>query len=184
MTQASPRPLPGGPLALDLLNTRWKDGDALVDWLDDDAAVEGFLAEHGATTAVSSSVDAARLVLVQARNLIEQLLDATVDGTCSDELAARINAALAAVRLTVRPTADGLDLVVDHEDPAEQLAGAALVNAAELTRESRSRVRSCEHDQCVLWFHDTSRGGRRRWCSMERCGNRAKAQRHYARSRT
>ena len=32
------------------------------------------------------------------------------------------------------------------------------------------------------WVCD-SRGGRRRWCSMDRCGNRVKAQRHYEKSR-
>jgi predicted RNA-binding Zn ribbon-like protein len=32
----------------------------------------------------------------------------------------------------------------------------------------------------VLYFFDPT--GRRRWCSMAGCGNRAKAKRHYARS--
>ena len=36
---------------------------------------------------------------------------------------------------------------------------------------------------CVLRFYDASRGGRRQWCSMAACGNRAKARRHYARAR-
>lgn len=36
------------------------------------------------------------------------------------------------------------------------------------------RIRSCEGTNCPLIFVDTSRPGRRRWCSMERCGNRHK----------
>jgi predicted RNA-binding Zn ribbon-like protein len=32
-------------------------------------------------------------------------------------------------------------------------------------------------------FYDTSRTGRRRWCDMATCGNRAKAARHRARSK-
>ncbi len=36
------------------------------------------------------------------------------------------------------------------------------------------RIRRCEGTGCALVFADTSRPGRRRWCSMERCGNRAK----------
>ena len=36
---------------------------------------------------------------------------------------------------------------------------------------------------CVLYFYDTSRNGTRRWCSMQGCGGRAKASRHYARTR-
>lgn len=33
------------------------------------------------------------------------------------------------------------------------------------------RVRECGGHNCQLIFVDTSRPGRRRWCSMERCGN-------------
>lgn len=36
------------------------------------------------------------------------------------------------------------------------------------------RLRRCSGTNCFLVFVDTSRPGRRRWCSMERCGNRAK----------
>jgi predicted RNA-binding Zn ribbon-like protein len=37
------------------------------------------------------------------------------------------------------------------------------------------RIRECGADDCALLFVDASRPGRRRWCSMEACGNRAKA---------
>ena len=43
------------------------------------------------------------------------------------------------------------------------------------------RIRMCAADDCGLLFVDTSRPGRRRWCSMERCGNRAKIRTHRAR---
>ncbi|MFD8936328.1 CGNR zinc finger domain-containing protein [Streptomyces sp. NPDC059578] len=43
------------------------------------------------------------------------------------------------------------------------------------------RVRECATDNCSLLFVDTSRPGRRRWCSMERCGNRHKVRAHRAR---
>ncbi len=33
------------------------------------------------------------------------------------------------------------------------------------------RIRQCATDNCYLLFVDTSRPGRRRWCSMQRCGN-------------
>jgi predicted RNA-binding Zn ribbon-like protein len=38
----------------------------------------------------------------------------------------------------------------------------------------RSRLRTCEQSDCAGLFLDRSRGERRRWCSMARCGNRAK----------
>src|SRR6185437_4388102 len=42
------------------------------------------------------------------------------------------------------------------------------------------RVRRCANDKCLWLFLDASKSGTRRWCDMSSCGNRAKAQRHYA----
>ncbi len=36
------------------------------------------------------------------------------------------------------------------------------------------RIRECASDNCPLVFVDSSRPGARRWCAMERCGNRNK----------
>ncbi|WP_338787211.1 CGNR zinc finger domain-containing protein [Metabacillus sp. FJAT-53654] len=46
---------------------------------------------------------------------------------------------------------------------------------------SIDRIRKCEHQDCILHFVDTSKSGKRRWCSMELCGNRKKAADFYAR---
>ena len=40
------------------------------------------------------------------------------------------------------------------------------------------RVRRCADPRCARVFHDGTRNGRRRWCDMASCGNRAKAARH------
>jgi predicted RNA-binding Zn ribbon-like protein len=55
--------------------------------------------------------------------------------------------------------------------------------AAELLASDRlSRVRECEDDRgCGYLFIDQTRNHSRRWCSMDSCGNRAKAHRHYSR---
>jgi predicted RNA-binding Zn ribbon-like protein len=45
------------------------------------------------------------------------------------------------------------------------------------------RVRQCSADNCLIVYLDTSRPGRRRWCAMQRCGNRHKVAEHRARSR-
>ena len=47
-----------------------------------------------------------------------------------------------------------------------------------------ARVRRCADPRCVHVFFDATRNGRRRWCDMTRCGNRAKAARHRARTQT
>ena len=54
--------------------------------------------------------------------------------------------------------------------------------AAELlTSDLCDRVRECDSETCNWLFIDRSRAGRRRWCDMKVCGNRAKARRHYRR---
>ena len=41
-----------------------------------------------------------------------------------------------------------------------------------------SRVRRCADPRCARVFQDETKNGRRRWCDMSTCGNRAKAARH------
>ncbi|GAA3091486.1 putative RNA-binding Zn ribbon-like protein [Kribbella aluminosa] len=43
-----------------------------------------------------------------------------------------------------------------------------------LTGPLGGRIRTCAADDCSLLFVDASRAGRRRWCSMNTCGARAK----------
>ncbi|MET7418834.1 CGNR zinc finger domain-containing protein [Dactylosporangium sp. NPDC005555] len=59
-----------------------------------------------------------------------------------------------------------------------QLLGAFARDALDVigTAELRARLRECAGNPCELIFLDTSRPGNRRWCSMERCGNRNKAR--------
>jgi predicted RNA-binding Zn ribbon-like protein len=60
-----------------------------------------------------------------------------------------------------------------------QIAAAIARDAvATLTAPAAARVRMCGADTCALIYLDTSRPGNRRWCSMERCGNRAKVRDH------
>ena len=40
------------------------------------------------------------------------------------------------------------------------------------------RVRRCADPRCARVFQDETKNGRRRWCDMATCGNRAKAARH------
>lgn len=63
---------------------------------------------------------------------------------------------------------------------ARARTGQAL---SELARETVSllahggeRFRECDADDCEIVFYDESRSNNRRWCSMQRCGNRAKVR--------
>jgi predicted RNA-binding Zn ribbon-like protein len=67
-------------------------------------------------------------------------------------------------------------------------AGAALSSIArdavrQFAAHGGDRIRQCEADDCGFVFLDDSRANNRRWCSMQRCGNRAKVRAHRARSR-
>jgi predicted RNA-binding Zn ribbon-like protein len=75
-------------------------------------------------------------------------------------------------------------VVLRSEDPEAQFRidlAAATVPALVL---DPARVRRCAGPACVLLFHDVSKAGRRRWCDMAVCGNRAKAAAHLARARS
>ncbi len=53
-----------------------------------------------------------------------------------------------------------------------------------LTKSRLNRVGECADDRgCAYLFIDTTRNHSRKWCSMESCGNRAKARKHYERKR-
>lgn len=52
-----------------------------------------------------------------------------------------------------------------------------------LTGPSARRVRECARPDCSLLFVDLSRPGRRRWCSMERCGNQRKTAAYRSRKK-
>ncbi|MFI1733487.1 CGNR zinc finger domain-containing protein [Streptomyces acidicola] len=58
-----------------------------------------------------------------------------------------------------------------------QLLSTVARDAVELlTGPYAERVRMCAGERCYLVYVDTSRPGRRRWCSMEHCGNRHKVR--------
>ncbi len=63
------------------------------------------------------------------------------------------------------------------------LWSVARAAAELLTSDHVLRVRECEDDRgCGYLFIDQSKNHSRRWCSMESCGNRAKARRHYSKN--
>jgi len=68
-------------------------------------------------------------------------------------------------------------------DGAERaLALVAADAVALIAAGAAGQVRVCAHERCGLRFLDRSPARNRQWCSMRRCGNRAKASRHHARS--
>ena len=73
------------------------------------------------------------------------------------------------------------ELWFEPRQPEDLFAPLAHSASMLFANVDRNRVRKC--DQCVLHFHDTSKKGTRRWCSMQLCGNRLKVAAYAARQR-
>ena len=82
-------------------------------------------------------------------------------------------------------TAEGFAWGWDNRENAlDWMLGPVARSAAELlTSEHLHRVRECGGESCTWVFLDMSRNQSRHWCDMKSCGNRAKARRHYERTR-
>jgi predicted RNA-binding Zn ribbon-like protein len=84
-------------------------------------------------------------------------------------------------RLKTGEGAPSTELWFEPRQPEDLLAPLAYAAAELFAHADRARVRKC--GQCVLHFHDTSKKGTRRWCSMQLCGNRLKVAAYAARQR-
>lgn len=123
----------------------------------------------------------------RTRAALRELLDATVERRPPDPAALReVNRALRTQYIyELVPASDGISLDHRHQgDPVDgAMARLAETIARELTQGQPDRLHVCANDECRWVFFDTSAGGRRKWCDMSTCGNRAKVARHRARQR-
>jgi predicted RNA-binding Zn ribbon-like protein len=176
--------------ALDFVNTLKFDGGRPVELLGTTTAALDWLHGHGLVhhEALARADEGASLRRIRrTRAALRELADATYErrpprSNAVDE----VNRALRArevVQLVRSP--DGLRL--DHRhvgDPVDDaLANLAEPIVREIAAGRPDRLRACADETCRWIFYDDSRTGRRRWCDMASCGNRAKAARHRARAK-
>ena len=134
----------------------------------------------------AAAMDLARIHAV--RGALREVSDAIVEHRPPQAGALdTVNRALHARQvIELVPSSDGC-VAVDHRhvgDPIDDaLARLCDPLVTELTSGTPERIRICDNDRCRWVFYDTSRTGRRRWCDMATCGNRAKAARHRAKSK-
>ncbi|MEU6881935.1 ABATE domain-containing protein [Streptomyces sp. NPDC046712] len=95
---------------------------------------------------------------------------------------ALVNEAAAPPPLVPLMTADGAHAWAPGATATALLSTVARDAVELFTGPHVDRIRECGSDNCALLFVDTSRPGRRRWCAMERCGNRHKVRAHRART--
>lgn len=164
-------------------------GDALS-WFVERGVIHGEGADRIGHAAEDDPVAAARdLARIHAvRGALREVADAIVDHRPPQPGALdTVNRALHARQvIELVPSSDGC-VAVDHRhvgDPIDDaLARLCDPLVSELTGGDPERIKICDNDRCRWVFYDTSRTGRRRWCDMATCGNRAKAARHRAKSK-
>lgn len=123
----------------------------------------------------------------EVRAAFRELIDAAAEDRVPTVDAVEVVNGLLASRQVpaLEVTADGVRLSHRHLAPPldEALAGLAEPLIEKLASDSIDRFRVCANERCRYAFYDDSRAGRRRWCDMSSCGNRAKAARHRARTK-
>jgi predicted RNA-binding Zn ribbon-like protein len=168
-------PFLGGRHALNFAGTLGKRGSGDIERLATPADLARWCSEagFGSCTAGLADLEAAR----RLREAIYSLTLATLGRTSAvEEDVAVVNEWAAhetrAPVLTLRAGELHRD---DPESPASVVLAAVARDAVDLlTGPEASSIRDCEDPTCTLLFVDTSRSHRRRWCSMTRCGARAK----------
>jgi len=111
------------------------------------------------------------------RDALWRLVRAWIAGEAGDAAdLAVVNQDAAGSDLAPLARADGAAGWVLPASGAQALATVARDAIRLRTGRHRDRLRECAAGDCFLVFVDTSRPGGRRWCSMQRCGNRQKAR--------
>lgn len=167
-------PLIAGQPALDLLNTLTLENGELVEHLGDDADAATWLSR------VTAAAQAPQPHLAERARELREAIRAAVEARKQERAVdlAPLNALLARMHshVVLQATESGYAL---HRAPLGEAAWLALEPLGEAAARLMAEVdfglvRQCEHSECVLWFHDTTKSHRRRWCSMALCGNRHK----------
>ena len=168
-----------------------RDFDALIRWLEVTHVLDSERASGIARRARQQPAGAAA-ALVDARRVRAALRTLAERGATSEK--ARSDALVEMNRVLGRSAGtrrlEGRDDGSFHQSfvPVGDAFAGLMIPVVESAAEALlhgelSRVRRCGDSRCPRVFFDATRNGRRRWCDMATCGNRAKAARFRARGR-
>ncbi|MDN4612983.1 CGNR zinc finger domain-containing protein [Leifsonia sp. F6_8S_P_1B] len=180
----------GEPLAIDLVNTLKTAHTPALDQLDADGAVEAFWAFEATRGTAQGEPPLAPLEAEETRGLralAGRMLAAIRAGEAPDAAdLAEANRLLAAAPTRVELVAGDTGLAARTPSPADGTVDGtraavlrSLLDAADAAR--AGRLRACAADDCDQLFVATN--AKRRWCTPEGCGNRARVARFAARAR-
>jgi predicted RNA-binding Zn ribbon-like protein len=178
-------------LCLALVNTRdWRD--ERIDTLRTHADAVAWFTIHlpafaePAGSLAPADAGLALAAIVGLRSILHNLLATAAAGQTPDLAALNLALRQAAPRAVLRGDAASLGWELDAPPrfSATWLLSPVLWSAADLLAgPRRTRLRCCANPKCARLFLDDSKSANRRWCSMSSCGNRAKAQRHYRKTK-
>jgi predicted RNA-binding Zn ribbon-like protein len=166
-----------GAVCLDFAHTGGEGQFAKFEMLLSPADLGEWLAEPPLGAAMTAPLTARDLTAAKAlRQAIWDAAHAQAAGRpLSAEAVATINAAALAAPLVPELTADGTTAGWAPPVRATQALSTLARELIELlSGPLAGRIRECASDTCPMVFVDSSRPGARRWCSMDRCGNRHK----------
>ncbi|MBF6318997.1 ABATE domain-containing protein [Nocardia cyriacigeorgica] len=166
-----------GAVCLDFAHTGGEGEYAKFESLHEPADLAQWLAEPPLSALPTAPVTADELTEAKAlRQAIWVVAHARADGRpLPTDAVAVINRAATPTPLTPELAMDGTTAGWAAPVRATQALSTLAREMIELlTGPLAGRIRECAGDNCPLVFVDTSRPGARRWCAMERCGNRHK----------
>lgn len=190
-----------GWLALDFSNTLDQDFEGVnIERLNHYADLVGWAQQanlisearaHDLMAAGERSPNEAQNVLARAvelRGVIYRIFSAVSAGRTPppndiDELNVVLNDAARWLRVDAQPDG-GFGWALAKSGQLDEVLWPVAWSAAQLlVSDLLERVHECNNDRCTWMFIDETRNHSRRWCSMEGCGNRMKARRHYRRAK-
>ncbi|MEU5884749.1 CGNR zinc finger domain-containing protein [Spirillospora sp. NPDC047279] len=166
-----------GAVCLDFAHTGGEGHYAKFESLHTPADLGEWLAQPPLDAVMTVPVTARELVAAKA--LRQAIWDAAhaqaARGPLPAAAVATINRAAAAAPLVPELAADGTSAGWTTPVRATQaLSNLAREMIELLSGPLSERIRECASDTCPMVFVDSSRPNARRWCAMERCGNRHK----------
>jgi predicted RNA-binding Zn ribbon-like protein len=186
---ASPLDFVGDHPALNFINTLRMSGGELTDTWQSDEDVAAWIVREGLRDTLPSTTWPEGALLREARNLREIAQKAVEARKAKktlplDELNGFLERSLSHCLLRAKSRTDlRFERVYGQKTVEQYLAPVAESVAELLSHADFDLVRHCEGGQCVLWFYDHTKAHRRRWCSPQFCGNRAKVAAFRARAR-
>jgi predicted RNA-binding Zn ribbon-like protein len=176
-----------GAVCLDFAHTGGEGQYAVFETLHEPADLAEWLAQPPLAAAMTVPVTARDLTA--AKTLRPAIWDAAHAQAAHRALptgaVATINRAAATAPLVPELAVDGTTAGWAAPVRATQALSTLAREMIELLSGPLSgRFRECASDNCPLVFVDSSRPGARRWCAMERCGNRHKLRALRARRAT